>query len=210
MDEPLSNLDAALRVATRAEIAKLHQRVGTTTLYVTHDQVEAMTMGDRIAVMRLGVLQQAGSPEDLYTKPHNLFVATFIGSPAMNAVPVEPASENGKALLRNGDFRVEVPPRFLDAAGSGRPLVVGLRPEHLEVANGASPDGAARLPAEVDVVEYLGDEQLVHLHSGDVALVAKLPIEPRLAPQQDVSLTVPLEKLYLFDRESEEAIDVPV
>jgi multiple sugar transport system ATP-binding protein len=211
MDEPLSNLDAALRVATRAEIAKLHQRVGTTTLYVTHDQIEAMTMGDRIAVMRLGVLQQAGSPEELYTRPRNLFVATFIGSPAMNAVPVEPASENGKALLRNGDFRVEVPPRFLDAAGSGRPLVVGLRPEHLEVANGASPNGsAARVPAEVDVVEYLGDEQLVHLHSGEVALVAKLPIEPRLTPQQDVSLTVPLEKLYLFDRESEQAIDVPV
>jgi multiple sugar transport system ATP-binding protein len=137
-------------------------------------------------------------------------VATFIGSPAMNAVPVEPTSENGKALLRNGEFHVEVPPRFLDAAGSGRPLVVGLRPEHLAVANGASPDGAAaRVPAQVDVVEYLGDEQLVHLHSGEVALVAKLPVEPRLAPQQDVSLTVPLEKLYLFDRESEQAIDVP-
>jgi len=215
MDEPLSNLDAALRVATRAEILKLHQRVGTTTLYVTHDQVEAMTMGDRIAVMRLGVLQQAGSPEELYTRPRNLFVATFIGSPAMNAVPVEPASEDGKALLRNGDFRVEVPPRLLDAAGSGRPLVVGLRPEHLEVANGASPagtapEGTARIPATIDVVEYLGDEQLVHLHSGDIDLVAKLPVEPRLSAGEDVSLAVPLERLYLFDRESEQAIDVAV
>src|SRR5919202_2909617 len=92
MDEPLSNLDAALRVATRAEILKLHQRVGTTTLYVTHDQVEAMTMGDRIAVMSRGVLQQAGTPEELYTRPQNLFVAGFIGSPAMKLVPVEPAT----------------------------------------------------------------------------------------------------------------------
>jgi multiple sugar transport system ATP-binding protein len=210
MDEPLSNLDAALRVATRAEILKLHQRVGTTTVYVTHDQVEAMTMGDRIAVMRLGVLQQAGTPEDLYTKPDNLFVATFIGSPAMNAVPVEPASEDGKALLRNGDFTVEVPARFLGAADTGRPLVVGLRPEHLAVADGAAPGGAARIPAQVDVVEYLGDEQLVHLHAGDVELVAKVPIEPRLAVHEDVFLTVPLEKLYLFDRESGRAIDVAV
>ena len=113
MDEPLSNLDAALRVATRAEILKLHQRVGTTTIYVTHDQVEAMTMGDRIAVMKLGVLQQAGTPEKLYTQPQNMFVAGFIGSPAMNLVPVEGHTENGKATLRKGDFRVEVPERLL-------------------------------------------------------------------------------------------------
>ncbi len=208
MDEPLSNLDAALRVATRAEILKLHQRVGTTTIYVTHDQVEAMTMGDRIAVMKLGILQQAGSPEELYTRPRNLFVATFIGSPAMNVVQVEPASENGRALLRNGDFTVEVPERLLAAAGSRQELVVGVRPEHLAVANGSFPEGTARLPAQVDVVEYLGDEQLVHLHAGDVELVAKVPVEPRLVPGQDVSLSAPLEKLYLFDRETEEAIEV--
>jgi multiple sugar transport system ATP-binding protein len=101
MDEPLSNLDAALRVATRAEISKLHQRVGTTTIYVTHDQVEAMTMGDRIVVMKLGLLQQVGTPEELYTRPRNLFVAGFIGSPAMNLVPVEPVTTNGQAMLRS-------------------------------------------------------------------------------------------------------------
>ncbi len=209
MDEPLSNLDAALRVATRAEILKLHQRVGVTTLYVTHDQVEAMTMGDRIAVMRLGVLQQVGTPQDLYTNPQNLFVARFIGSPAMNTVSVEPASSNGNAILRSGDFVVHVPERFAaaTAARGRRALVVGLRPEHLEVANGPAPD-AATIPAVVDVVEYLGDEQLVHLHSGEINLVAKLPVDRQLTAGQPVTLAVPAEKLYLFDSESEQTLDV--
>jgi multiple sugar transport system ATP-binding protein len=206
MDEPLSNLDAALRVATRAEILTLHQRVGTTTIYVTHDQIEAMTMGDRIAVMRAGVLQQAGSPEELYTRPVNLFVARFIGSPAMNIVPVETASENGSAALRSGDLVLRVPERFADeAASGGRRLVVGLRPEHFEIGTANAAD-AARLAAVVSVVEYLGDEQLVHLRAGDVDLVAKLPVEPRLSPGTGVELSVPLEQVYLFDRESEQAL----
>jgi multiple sugar transport system ATP-binding protein len=209
MDEPLSNLDAALRVATRAEILKLHQRVGTTTIYVTHDQVEAMTMGDRIAVMKLGVLQQVGTPEELYTRPRNLFVAGFIGSPAMNLVPVEPVTEDGTAMLRNGGFSVRVPDRSLAlAAGRGeRQLVVGLRPEHFTVANGSA-DYSATVPAVVEVVEYLGDEQLVHLHAGEVPLVAKLPVEPRLAAGESVTLALPLDKLYLFDLESESALEV--
>ena len=126
----------------------------------------------------------------------------------MNLVTVEPATENGKALLRNGDFRVEVPERFLGAVDSGRQLVVGLRPEHLEVADGTVSEAAARVPAQVDVVEYLGDEQLVHLHAGEVGLVAKVPIEPRLKAGEHVHLTVPVEKLYLFDRETEQAIDI--
>jgi multiple sugar transport system ATP-binding protein len=212
MDEPLSNLDAALRVATRAEILKLHQRVGTTTIYVTHDQVEAMTMGDRIAVMKLGVLQQTGTPEELYTRPQNVFVAGFIGSPAMNLVPVERAAENGNAVLRSTDsegLAVRVPERFVDAAQAAgqRQMIVGLRPEHLTVANGSAPN-AATLPVVVDVVEYLGDEQLVHLHAGETPLVAKLSVEPRLAAEQSVTLAIPLHKLYLFDRETESALAV--
>jgi multiple sugar transport system ATP-binding protein len=206
MDEPLSNLDAALRVATRAEILTLHQRVGTTTIYVTHDQVEAMTMGDRIAVMSAGVLQQAGSPEELYTRPVNLFVARFIGSPAMNLVPVDATGDNGSPALRSGGLVVRVPERFAaDAARSARELVVGFRPEHLRVGNGHGVD-AAQLAAVVSVVEYLGDEQLVHLRAGDVDLVAKLPVEPRLTAGAGIELSVPLEKVYLFDRESEQAL----
>ena len=133
MDEPLSNLDAKLRVATRSQIAALQRRLGVTTLYVTHDQVEAMTMGDRIAVMRKGVLQQSGTPEELYTRPGNTFVATFIGSPAMNLVPA--------SLLGLGPDS----------------LLAGFRPEHISV--GSAHDGC-RFDAVVEVVEYLGDERL--------------------------------------------------
>jgi multiple sugar transport system ATP-binding protein len=136
MDEPLSNLDAQLRVATRAEILKLQRDLGTTTIYVTHDQVEAMTMGDRIAVMRDGLLQQIGSPEELYTSPQNVFVAGFIGSPAMNLVPSEVVD-----------------------AGGGR--IAGFRPEHVDLGPGRG--DALTFTATVEVVEYLGDEQLVHV-----------------------------------------------
>src|SRR3954470_6267170 len=117
MDEPLSNLDAKLRVATRAEIARLHQRLRTTVVYVTHDQVEAMTMGDRIAVMTLGVLQQIGAPQDLYERPVNKFVAGFIGSPAMNFVNVTPTTENGQTMLKNATFELPIPERLKVAVG---------------------------------------------------------------------------------------------
>jgi len=176
MDEPLSNLDAALRVATRAEILKLQRRLRTTTIYVTHDQVEAMTMGDRIAVMNHGVLQQAGTPEELYTRPVNLFVASFIGSPAMNLVP-------GGSVVGVG--------------GSG--TIVGFRPEHVAL-NGRA--GHAQWNATVEVVEYLGDEQLVHLRVGDQNVLAKLPVEPRLEPGEQRMFSVPLGKVLLFDAET--------
>jgi multiple sugar transport system ATP-binding protein len=184
MDEPLSNLDAALRVATRAEILKLQRKLGTTTIYVTHDQVEAMTMGDRIAVMKLGVLQQAGTPEELYTRPANVFVARFIGSPAMNLVPAD----------------------FVQGVSDGAGRLAGFRPEHVELGD-ARPD-AARFDALVEVVEYLGDEQLVHLRAAETPLLAKLPIEQRLAPGDARSFAVAHDKLYLFDAETEEALGV--
>jgi multiple sugar transport system ATP-binding protein len=206
MDEPLSNLDAQLRVATRAEILKLQQRLGTTTIYVTHDQVEAMTMGDRIAVMSKGVLQQVGTPQELYTSPRNVFVAGFIGSPAMNLVEVEVAeTEDGRPSLRNEGFRVEVPERLLASVRSGGDgLVAGFRPEHLRVGDAGA--GDARIPAVVDVVEYLGDEQLVHLHAGDVNIVARLDGGDRARVGEDVALALPIDKLYLFDGESREAL----
>jgi multiple sugar transport system ATP-binding protein len=179
MDEPLSNLDAKLRVETRAQILKLQERLGTTTIYVTHDQVEAMTMGDRIAVMNAGMLQQVGTPEELYTNPRNVFVAGFIGSPAMNLVPAP----------------------VVDGAGADR--IAGFRPEHLRLARGG--DGVT-FDARVEVVEYLGDEQLVHLIRNETPLLAKLPIEERLEPGRDLQFTVPREKLLLFDATTEERV----
>jgi multiple sugar transport system ATP-binding protein len=181
MDEPLSNLDAALWVATRAEILKLQNRLGTTTIYVTHDQVEAMTMGDRIAVMKLGVLQQIGTPEELYTRPRNLFVAGCIGSPAMNFVPGE----------------------LLDGAGA-KGQVVGFRPEHVVVGDWKG--DRVRFTATVDVVEYLGDEELVHFTLKDRPLLAKVPVEHRLRFGEESTFSIPREKLHLFDAETEEAL----
>jgi multiple sugar transport system ATP-binding protein len=204
MDEPLSNLDAALRVQTRAEILKLQQRLGTTTIYVTHDQVEAMTMGDRIAVMRLGVLQQAGTPEELYTRPANVFVAGFVGSPAMNLISVQVGDA---ALSRNG-FTIEVPPSLTESLRGHGSVIAGLRPEDLELAGGESGDREARLRGGVAVVEYLGDEQLLHIDADGVRLVAKLPSEPRARTGDQVELALPLAKLHVFDAESEQALEI--
>ena len=209
MDEPLSNLDAALRVQTRAEILKLQQRLGTTTIYVTHDQVEAMTMGDRIAVLRGGVLQQVGTPEELYLRPQNVFVARFIGSPAMNVIDVTSASNNGRDVLTSKGFEIELPQGTLAKVpdGGADGLTVGFRPEHVELAGSDVGSGRARIPAVVDVVEYLGDEQLVHLHAGEVPLMAKLSVDSgRIDIESDVTLAVPLEKLHLFDRKTEQSV----
>jgi len=181
MDEPLSNLDAALRVATRAEILKLQRRLGTTTVYVTHDQVEAMTMGDRIAVMNLGVLQQVGTPEELYTRPANVFVARFIGSPAMNVVAAG----------------------VIEGVG-GTGLLAGFRPEHVRLGDGRG--DTVRFVAQVEVVEYLGDEQLAHLRVGDASLLATIPIEQRLAPGEVQTFAVSRDRLLHFDTESEQAV----
>src|SRR6187397_2475558 len=137
MDEPLSNLDAKLRVQTRAEIARLHQRLGTTTIYVTHDQVEAMTMGDRIVVMRDGLLQQVGSPQELYDHPVNVFVAGFIGSPAMNFFNVKADKTDGRTVLKNDALELPVPDRLKSIVeGAEGELTAGVRPEHFEILSG--------------------------------------------------------------------------
>jgi multiple sugar transport system ATP-binding protein len=180
MDEPLSNLDAALRVQTRAEILRLQKRLGTTTIYVTHDQIEAMTMGDRIAVMNKGELQQLGTPEELYEHPANTFVAQFIGSPAMNVLPSS----------------------VLGVGGTGQ--LAGFRPEHAQLGNGRA--GTGTLQASVEVVEYLGDEQLAHLRFGDHEIVVKLPVEPRLQRGEQETISVPLDKVLLFDEASSRAV----
>jgi multiple sugar transport system ATP-binding protein len=163
MDEPLSNLDAKLRVQMRTEVSRLQSRLGTTTVYVTHDQTEAMTLGDRVAVMRSGVLQQVGTPMDLYNHPTNLFVAGFIGSPAMNFMPVEVAGDTVKLPIAD----VRVPQEAREAVGrdGGRPLIAGIRPESFEDAGLVSAEDRERgttFRTRIDVVESMGSELYVH------------------------------------------------
>jgi len=203
MDEPLSNLDAKLRVQTRAEIARLHQRLKTTVVYVTHDQVEAMTMGSRIAVMTEGLLQQVGSPQVLYDTPINRFVAGFIGSPSMNFVEVHmDGSGEAARLVGPADWSIPLPNRYRDAATprAGKTLVAGFRPEHLDI--GQAGPGIGSFRARADVVEYLGNEELLHISAADQDIVAIVGSEHRVRPGDIVDLVVPLDKLHLFDGES--------
>jgi multiple sugar transport system ATP-binding protein len=168
MDEPLSNLDAKLRVEMRAEIARLQRELNVTTVYVTHDQVEAMTLGDRVAIMRDGLLQQVAKPQELYDRPRNLFVAEFIGSPAMNLVGVDLARSDGRVVVKIGDDTLEVDERVLARrprlkAFEGKRLILGVRPEDLEdeaFATEASP--GHRLSAQVDIREDMGSEVFIH------------------------------------------------
>ena len=206
MDEPLSNLDAKLRVETRANIARLHQRLGTTTIYVTHDQVEAMTMGDRIAVMRDGVLQQAGSPQELYDFPVNVFVAGFIGSPSMNFATAKIDGDNlqvGSATIALSDRPAQVAKERKD----GSEVMIGFRPEHLELANGTG-SGMALLPAKVDVVEYLGNEELLHAEVEGNEIVALVPSDRKVKVGESVDFTLPMDKLHVFDPETERSLTV--
>jgi multiple sugar transport system ATP-binding protein len=203
MDEPLSNLDAKLRVQTRAEIARLHQRLGTTTIYVTHDQVEAMTMGDRIAVMKDGILQQVGTPQELYDHPQNVFVAGFIGSPAMNFATTQTDGED--LVMGSARLRLSGPPA---AAAAKRPqgseLLIGFRPEHLDVTGGGT--GTVSFPASVDVVEYLGNEELIHAQAEGNEIVAVIPSDRNVKAGEKIELTLPFNRLYVFDPETEQAL----
>jgi multiple sugar transport system ATP-binding protein len=216
MDEPLSNLDAKLRVQMRAEIIKIHQRVQTTFIYVTHDQTEAMTMGSRIAVLDKGVVQQLGTPQELYDHPANLFTAGFIGSPAMNFFPGAQVSADGDTtqLVLESMGAVEVPARYAELArqAAGRNLTFGIRPEHLEDRAVVSTNGSTSnsvIKASVDVVENLGNELLVYLTSGnntDKALQARLNPRSQVNVGQEVNLLVDTEHIHLFDEDTKQAI----
>jgi multiple sugar transport system ATP-binding protein len=226
MDEPLSNLDAKLRVSMRGQLARLHERLGVTTVYVTHDQVEAMTLGDRVAVLRSGVLQQCDTPEVLFEHPANLFVAAFIGSPAMNLLHAE--VEDGS--LRCGSVRLPLPPGSVLRGDDGRTVVVGIRPHHLDPAAAGA---ALRIPAEVQVVEKLGTEthlvvgvdaprlesetlrEAIDAAPGDDVLLADearttltAVVDPRVRADAGdrIELTVDPARLHLFDAETGAAI----
>ncbi len=209
-DEPLSNLDAKLRMQMRSEIVRLQKRLGTTTVYVTHDQVEAMTMGSRIAVMRDGRLQQVGTPLEIYRRPANLFVAGFVGSPPMNLLPVRVGG--GGTVLSGEGFELPVPEGARAALGgqAGRALVVGIRPERVSEAATGGADGGSlgaggegRLFAEVALAEPLGSEVVVHAQHGAQTLIARLGPERIPAVGSRIELELDLSALHLFDAASE-------
>ncbi|MDX1665566.1 MAG: sn-glycerol-3-phosphate ABC transporter ATP-binding protein UgpC [Candidatus Promineifilaceae bacterium] len=206
MDEPLSNLDAKLRVTARAEISKLHKRLGTTFIYVTHDQVEAMTMGDRILVLKDGYLQQIDSPRNLYEQPHNVFVAGFIGSPSMNFFDATLVAEESRLWADTGDFRVPVPSDRRDTydAYIGKEVIFGVRPEHIHAQNFEPANiNAAPIDARVEVIELLGHELHLYLDSGQNNFVAT--VDTRLAPDigQELPLVIDMDRMHLFDKNTE-------
>ena len=198
MDEPLSNLDAKLRVETRANILRLHQRLNTTFVYVTHDQIEAMTMGTRIAVMNEGRLQQVGTTQELYDRPINRFVAGFIGSPSMNFATVEVTGTGDNITLEGSNVSVPLPPQFRQAVGAaGRQLIAGFRPEHLVL--GPVTGATATVNAKAEVVEYLGNEELIHASGSGRDIVAIVDSSYRVRPGDMLELRIPLDRVQLFD-----------
>jgi len=206
MDEPLSNLDAKLRVQTRSEISKLHQRLKTTFIYVTHDQVEALTMGSHIAVMNDGIVQQLDTPQTLYDHPSNMFVAGFIGSPAMNFFEAKLDRSDGGAVVDIGSFRLPLPKEKLEALGShiGKPIYFGIRPEDIHDAHYVprGVDEAAKLSTTVTVVEPLGSEVYAYVENGGKELVSRL--DPRTGARvgQGLDLIVDMDKMHAFERDS--------
>ena len=195
-DEPLSNLDAQLRVQMRVEIKRLQQTLGTTSIYVTHDQVEAMTLADRLMVMQAGNAEQIGTPLDLYERPSSIFVAGFIGSPAMNFLPAS-VTEDGRVEL--GDRTRLSPPPHDRALAPGRTVTIGVRPEHLAVEGGAF--GTVILT--VELAEMLGADTIVHGRLGDgTLLLARLPGKMRAVPGARLPLAVDPAQLHVFDRET--------
>ncbi|MBK8984883.1 MAG: sn-glycerol-3-phosphate ABC transporter ATP-binding protein UgpC [Chloroflexi bacterium] len=209
MDEPLSNLDAKLRVSARAEITKLHKRLGTTFIYVTHDQVEAMTMGDRIAVLADGILQQIDSPRNLYNKPNNVFVAGFIGSPSMNFFNATVIQEEGHLFLDTGDFRVQIPDsrKTIYQSYAGKEVTMGMRPEHVHSPEFAPPSiVASPFKATAELVELLGHELHLYVNTGKNSMVATVDTRMNVTVGNTVDLVMDMNNVYLFDKTTEQAI----
>ncbi len=205
-DEPLSNLDAKLRVEMRTEIKLMHQRLKTTTVYVTHDQIEAMTLGDKVAVMKDGVVQQFGTPQQIYNDPANLFVASFIGSPPMNFIPLRLQRRDGRllALLDSGQARCELPLAMQDEGLENREVILGIRPEQITLAS-----AGANLPSilsEVEVIEPTGPDTLVFVNLNQTKVCCRLA--PDMAPKvgETLELQFDPDKVLLFDAKSGERL----
>jgi multiple sugar transport system ATP-binding protein len=210
-DEPLSNLDAKLRVQTRAEISKLHQRLGTTFIYVTHDQVEALTMADRIAVMRDGVLQQVDSPTNLYDSPGNVFVAGFIGSPSMNFFSGSITGTTSEMYADSGSVRIRLPQRQVEQLGAGsigKEVIFGIRPEDIHHPQ-YKPAGVNEhlVDATVDVIEMMGNELFVYLMSNDEqSFIARVDPRAKVHNGDKVQMAFNADKVHIFDRDTEKSM----
>jgi multiple sugar transport system ATP-binding protein len=206
-DEPLSNLDAKLRVQMRVELKKLHEKLGTTAIYVTHDQVEAMTLGDRVVVMRDGVVQQVGEPLELYNSPANRFVAGFLGSPAMNFFDVELTLDDGRAWAVGDGIRLNLPPAMTARLGShvGKKIIMGVRPEDFHVATDADP-ADLNLNAVVEVVERLGSSILLDVSVGNATMVAAVEPSVIAAMHDQVKLAINPNRIHFFDAVTEAAV----
>jgi multiple sugar transport system ATP-binding protein len=208
-DEPLSNLDAKLRVAMRAEISKLHQRLQTTFIYVTHDQTEAMTMATRIAVINKGVLQQLDTPQNLYDHPNNLFVAGFIGSPAMNFFPGKLRKDNGHVIMDAGDFSVKIPSKKVKPYEGhvGKDIIFGIRPENIHDAEYVPSNiDSEKVAVKVDVTELMGNEIFLYLVSGKNTFVARVDPRSQLRVGEQATVAFNMDNIHIFDAATEEAI----
>jgi multiple sugar transport system ATP-binding protein len=208
MDEPLSNLDALLRLQMRAELKRLHREIGTTTVYVTHDQIEALSLGDRIAVMREGEIVQLDTPNEVYDKPANVFVGGFIGTPPMNFLKAKVLADDKDVFLAIGDFRLEVPDVWKAHLRemTDKTVILGIRAENIEVhpeTNGG------RLPANVIVAEPLGSQQLLTVQVGDDVLKVATKPDLSVQPGQAIGLALVKDKIRIFDVQTGAAITFP-
>jgi len=206
-DEPLSNLDAKLRVQMRVELKKLHQRLGTTAIYVTHDQVEAMTLGDRVVVMKDGLVQQVGEPLELYNNPANKFVAGFIGSPSMNFASVTVTEANGSLIVENAGLCIKLPDETARRLRGhiGREILLGVRPEDLSVASAADSDRSC-FDAVIEVIEQLGSEILLDMKVGGDVMVASVEPSVRVKVRDKLRIAMRSSRLHVFDANTEAAI----
>lgn len=209
MDEPLSNLDAKLRVQTRAEISKLHNRLKTTIIYVTHDQIEAMTMGDRIVVMKDGIIQQVGAPLDIYDNPINVFVAGFIGTPPMNFMDGVVKEDKGKLILDCNVFKINIPDGKFKTVRQyiNKPVIFGIRPEAInerEMVPDATPEQI--ITAMVDVSELIGSEVNAYMSVGEHSFVARLESHTKVVDGEKHQVVFNQNKIHLFDKDTEKTI----
>ena len=212
MDEPLSNLDAKLRVKMRAELKKLQRQLGVTTIYVTHDQVEAMTMGDRIAIINFGELQQVGSPDEVYNKPSNVFVGGFIGSPPMNFINTSITEDDTGVWADFGEFKL----KFMEDQAEvlkennliGKEALFGIRPEDIYDAMFAQIKipGENMVKAKVEIVENLGNEKIVHLRAGNITFLGSFHSESKVKEGQEVNVVFDMKKVHIFNKKTEKAI----